>query len=216
MKFVDGYFLTVSSFAFFLQALSVQELNGKKSILPVVLPSHMIHSSSSKPTFASNETISSSGQGFTDQDMMKALLSSYDCQAIIGRGSSGQVFEVLHKITREKFACKIVHKNILINNEGTMITESEIMNRTKHINIIRLHELFETSASKWFILEHANAGTLHLAQASELNYNERVVSSTFKQVLRHYLGIVHRDLKQDNILCCVSVRLLTLLFNYKY
>lgn len=180
-------------------------------MLPVVLPSHMIHSSSSHSTLASDDSVSSTSSMVTDQDMMKSLLNRYDCKAIIGKGSSGQVFEVVHKITGEKFACKIVHKNFMINDEGTMTTETEIMKRTKHANIVRLHELFETSASKWFILEHANAGTLQMALASEANYTEHVVADAFKQVLKgvqylHYLGIVHRDLKQDNILCSVSVR----------
>ena len=79
----------------------------------------------------------------------------------------------------------------------------------EHENILRLHALFESDNSRWFVMELANAGSLQNALALEEEYSEATVASTFKQVLEgvkylHSKGIVHRDLKQDNILCSVE------------
>ena len=178
---------------------------------PVVLPSHKIHSSSSARTASSDEWeyMPIVTDAKADEEMLHKLLESYAAGAVLGKGSSGQVFQVTDKVSGETRACKVVRKNSAINDDRTMSTETEIMKRMKHENILRLHELYETSTSRWFILELANAGSLQQALALEDNYSEAVVAGAFKQVLEgvkylHSMGIVHRDLKQDNILCSVT------------
>ena len=141
--------------------------------------------------------------------MFSSLLQDYECGQILGKGSSAQVFEVLHKATQQKYACKVVHKNNSINDAQTMRVETDILMRMNHKNIAKLHELYETKLSKWYIMELANGGSLHTALAEEENYTEDLIATHFKQVLEgmkylHEIGIVHRDLKQDNILCTVT------------
>lgn len=199
-----------------MQKFTRKDQNGKSYIVPVVLPSNKVHSTSSLSTTDTEDLDEDSSKAPSpktlpdvDTMMFKSLLETYDCGEILGKGSSAQVFQVTHKRTGVKYACKVVHKNMTINDEGTMNTETEIMKRMKHENIIGLHELYETASSKWFILELANGGSLHTALAAESNYTEELVARHFKQVLQgvqylHSMGIVHRDLKQDNILCSIS------------
>ena len=184
-------------------------------MVPEAVPAHRVHSSGSMSTISSEKEESGSSSSSTPKQgeefsMLNTMLSSYECGKILGKGSSGHVFEVTHKTSGEKFACKVIHKNFMMNDDRTMNTEVEIMKHVRHENIANMHELYETSASKWFILELANAGTLHTALATESNYTEGLIAAQFKQVLQgvqylHSMGIVHRDLKQDNILCSVSV-----------
>ncbi len=141
--------------------------------------------------------------------MLASLHSTYHIGSMIGQGSSAQVFNVQHRVTGDAFACKVVRRAGM-NNERTMSTETEIMMRLKHENITQLHELYETSNSQWFIMELANAGTLQTALAEEVNYTEELVAGLFKQVLSgvkhlHDMGIVHRDIKMENILCSLVV-----------
>jgi len=161
-------------------------------------------SSSGSPSKGTVDGFTARDAWFADREMLNQVLSTYDNSTILGKGSSAQVFQVTHRETGETFACKIVRKSHM-NDERTMSTETEIMMRLKHENLVQLHELFETSTSRWFIMELANAGTLQSALAAEVNYTEDLVAGLFKQILSgvkhlHDMGIVHRDLKQDNIL----------------
>eukprot|EP01032_Pedospumella_encystans_P010230 gene10230-11974_t len=185
------------------------ERSSKPYILPVVIPANKLHSSSSIKTVDSSSgpdshLDASKAAWYADREMLADILSSYESREVLGKGSSAQVFQVVHKETGKLYACKIVRKSQM-NDERTMSTETEIMMRLKHENITQLHELYETSNSRWFIMELANAGTLQTALAEEVNYTEELVAGLFKQVLSgvkhlHDMGIVHRDLKQDNIL----------------
>ena len=172
---------------------------------------------SSLSTIASESTLSEQNSPEktinTDNEnelMFQKLLETYECGSILGKGSSAQVFEVIHKFTGIKYACKVVFKDHSINDINTMKTEIEIMKRVKHENIISLYEIYETSTTQWFILELANSNTLHatLATLTHNNYNEKLISSIFLDILYsiqylHSIGIIHRDIKQDNILCSI-------------
>jgi len=130
---------------------------------------------------------------------------TYDIGKVLGHGASGKVFMVTHKVTGQKFACKVVKKNSSMNDAQSMSTEIEIMKRIRHRNIVSMYELYETPKCLWIILELVDGGDLHHYLAHALHYNEVMASRQMKQILQglhylHSLGVVHRDLKLDNIL----------------
>lgn len=134
---------------------------------------------------------------------------TYDIGKVLGHGASGKVYTVIHKQTQQAFACKVVKKNSSMNDAQSMSTEIEIMKRVRHRNIVSMYELYETPKCLWIILELVDGGDLHHFLAHTLHYNEVMASRQFKQILAglHYLhsqGVVHRDLKLDNILLSVS------------
>jgi len=139
---------------------------------------------------------------------------TYEIGKVLGHGASGKVYQVVHKGTGQSFACKVVKKNSSMNDAQSMSTEIEIMKRIRHRNIVSMYELYETPKCLWIILELVDGGDLHHYLAHTVHYNEVMASKQFRQILAgchylHSLGVVHRDLKLDNIL--LNVRLLALI-----
>ena len=134
---------------------------------------------------------------------------TYEIGKTLGHGASGKVYMVTHKQTGMKYACKVVKKNSSMNDAQSMSTEIEIMKRIRHRHVVSMYELYETPKCLWIILELVDGGDLHHFLAHTLHYNEVMAARQFKQVLQglhylHSLGVVHRDLKLDNILLQVQ------------
>ena len=129
----------------------------------------------------------------------------YHFESILGYGASGKVYLVWRRDTLEKFACKVIKKNDTMNDAESMNTEIEIMKRVRHAHIVTMYELFESSQCLWLILELVEGTGLRGGLANKSSYTEWTAARLVKQMLEalHYLhsrGVIHRDLKIDNIL----------------
>jgi len=129
---------------------------------------------------------------------------TYELGRVLGHGASGEVLQCTHKGTGSQFACKVVRKSAM-NDAQSMSTEIEIMKRIRHKNVVSMYELYETPRCLWIILELVDGGDLfhHLAETPD--YCEGSASRHIKEMLQgvhylHSLGVVHRDLKLDNVL----------------
>jgi calcium-dependent protein kinase len=136
------------------------------------------------------------------QELVK---QTYNFEKILGSGASGEVYLVTHKKAGEKYACKIIKKDGNMNDAESMATEIEIMKRVRHQHVVTLYEIFESASCMWLILELVDGGDLNYFIGEHKHYSEKVVSHHFRQILSglHYLhsqGVVHRDIKLDNIL----------------
>ena len=134
----------------------------------------------------------------------------YKFEKLLGHGASGSVHLVKHKKTGQRYACKTIKKDGGMNDADSMGTEIEIMKIVRHRNIVGMTELYESSSQLWLILELVEGGDLNFFISQMDHYSENIISCLFKQILQgvHYLhsqGIVHRDLKLDNVLLSGNV-----------
>ena len=141
-----------------------------------------------------------------EEATFELVKKTYHFQKQIGKGSSGIVHLVYHKDLNQRFACKVIEKSGPINDLQSMRTEIEILKKVKHLRVVTLHELYESPKCMWLILELVEAGGLRSKLTTmRRKFPESLSAKLTRQILEgvqylHSLGIVHRDIKIDNIL----------------
>lgn len=152
-------------------------------------------------------------------DVDEALvLKSYELGRVIGHGASGKVYRCRSIESSVEYACKVIHKDARMNDAQSMSTEVEIMKRIRHENVVSMFELFQNNRCIWMILELVDGGDLRgfLTQNKHL-YTEAMVAAHMKQIFSgvhhlHSMGVIHRDLKLENILLKVKFTSSSVLF----
>lgn len=82
---------------------------------------------------------------------------------VIGQGAFATVWPVRHKVTRERYAVKLI-KKMTITQYGLLESieqEVKIMYKLRDEHVIRLYDHFEDDHKVYLLLEHASNGTLY-------------------------------------------------------
>ncbi|KAI8874533.1 Pkinase-domain-containing protein, partial [Backusella circina FSU 941] len=131
-------------------------------------------------------------------------MTSVGCYAIgdtIGEGTFGKVKKGVHKLTGRQVAIKKISKQ----HAPMMAREIHHHRQLKHPNIIMLYEMITTESTIHIISEYAPNGDLLDALTDCGRCDEHRVRKWVHQLTDaisycHTRGIVHRDLKLENIL----------------
>ncbi len=139
----------------------------------------------------------------------------YDVVSELGRGSMGAVYLVRHPLTHAEFAAKIIFADLLSRNDSfkrRFIREAEIAMMADHPNLIKVCQVGRDPETGYgfMIMDYAGGGSLrdHIARHLALRHSAYSVKEALA-VIRPLLsalgeadrlGVVHRDIKPDNIL----------------
>jgi serine/threonine protein kinase len=126
---------------------------------------------------------------------------------VIGRGSFGKVFLAEHKTTKKLFAVKSIRKDILIQYDQveSTILEKDIMFECDHPFLVGMEYLFQNELRLYFVMPFVRGGELYTFFKAQKRFTEKQVIFYAAQITiaigyLHLKGIVHRDLKLENIL----------------
>ncbi|MCC6559491.1 MAG: serine/threonine protein kinase [Polyangiaceae bacterium] len=127
---------------------------------------------------------------------------------LIGKGSMGAVYEARDEWIQRHVALKLLHPRHAQSSHVVrrFRKEAQAMARVSHPNVVAVHEMGRHSDGTFFIVQELLTGrTLreHLDERQRLSIDEAVeILSPIMGALiaAHGQGIVHRDVKPDNII----------------
>ncbi|XP_050358375.1 serine/threonine-protein kinase par-1 isoform X1 [Nymphalis io] len=133
-------------------------------------------------------------------------VGNYELEKTIGTGNFAIVKLATHSITKSKVAIKIIDKSRLDeDNLKKTFREIAIMKRLQHPHIVRLYQVMESSHTLYLVTEYAPNGEIFDHLVSKGRMPESEAARAFAQMVAavgycHANGVVHRDLKAENLL----------------
>jgi serine/threonine protein kinase len=124
----------------------------------------------------------------------------------LGRGGMGAVYAVVHEHIGKRAALKVVHQRLLVPgfNCDRMLLEAKVVNQVGHPNIVDIFETGKLADGRPYIVMERLEGQSLSARADAGKLLPDLVIAILLQVCdalvaAHAAGIVHRDLKLDNV-----------------
>ncbi|KAI0254525.1 hypothetical protein BJV78DRAFT_1345757 [Lactifluus subvellereus] len=129
------------------------------------------------------------------------VVGNYTLGKIIGEGAYGKVRLGTHRLTSTRVAIKQIPKAL----SATLTREIHHHRQLHHPHITQLYEVIATESSIWLVTELCSGGELFDYLTEKGRISEEETRRIFGQICLavnylHEKGIVHRDLKLENVL----------------
>jgi serine/threonine-protein kinase len=136
-----------------------------------------------------------------------AIGGDYTVEGEIGRGGMGVVFAARDQRLKRRVAIKVLPPELAYRSEirTRFIREAQTAARLSHPNIVPIHDVGEADGLVYFVMGYVDGESLgsRLKRRGRLPIEEvrRIMKETADAIgLAHTMGIIHRDIKPDNIL----------------
>jgi|GEM_PF-1694247 len=138
------------------------------------------------------------------------LGDKYRVEALIGRGGMGAVYRASHVLTGKQVALKwMLRSSADLTARRRLLREALAAGRIDHPNVVDVYDVGEhESCAAYLVMEllHGEALRARLARAP-LDWREALeilLPAVCGVSAAHRAGVIHRDLKPDNIFLCTD------------
>ncbi|GAC1375332.1 MAG: hypothetical protein NVSMB44_43850 [Ktedonobacteraceae bacterium] len=132
-------------------------------------------------------------------------LGNYRLQRLLGRGTFAEVYLGEHLYLRTYAAIKVLRAALNEKDEQLFLSEAQTVAQLAHPNIVRVREFAIERSIPFLAMDYAPGGTLRhryprgtcLSLEKIVNYVTHIAAAL---QYAHNRGIIHRDVKPENIL----------------
>ncbi len=129
----------------------------------------------------------------------------YRIERVLGTGAMGTVYEAVHEKLDRRAALKVIKSGAIAGEVERQRFEDEarLLAQLHHPNIVQIFEVGEHEGQPFFSMEFCPEGTLRTQVSDDTSPAEAAaLIETLAQAVHaaHEKGVIHRDLKPDNIL----------------
>ncbi|NNE65894.1 MAG: serine/threonine protein kinase, partial [Pyrinomonadaceae bacterium] len=132
-------------------------------------------------------------------------LSHYKILSEIGKGGMGEVYLAHDTELDRKVAIKFLSDEFVDDSDklNRFVQEAKAASALNHPNIITIHQIGITDDTRFIALEYIEGETLTERLKNKLKFNKALdIATQIASALdaAHAAGIVHRDIKPDNVM----------------
>jgi len=143
------------------------------------------------------------------EKLVGQVIDNYKILEIIGRGGMGVVFKAIDLSLEKVVALKMIDPLLAKDDNflNRFKTEAKALARLENSNIVGVYALRDTEYGLFMVMEYVKAKTI----SEWIREKGRYSSAETKEIARHFLkaighahkvGVIHRDIKPNNILLC--------------
>ena len=140
------------------------------------------------------------------------VLGAYRIVRRIGTGGMGAVYEAEHRELNKRVAIKTPYSDAGLSPEGRarFVQEGRTVSRIRHPHVVDITDVGEIDDVAYMVMEYLEGETLAALIKREGPLQARVIADILVPVAAalheaHSRGVVHRDMKPDNIFLTRSV-----------
>lgn len=141
------------------------------------------------------------------QRLGEVLQGQYEIEGEIGRGGMGIVYSARDLSLKRRVAIKVLPPELAFRDEirTRFLREAQTAARLSHPNIVPIHSVGEEGGLVYFVMGYVDGESL----AARLRRREQLPAEEVRRIMKetadalglaHAVGIIHRDIKPDNIL----------------
>jgi eukaryotic-like serine/threonine-protein kinase len=132
----------------------------------------------------------------------------YDIQSVLGQGGMGIVYKAHDRVLDEPVAIKLLRAEA-VASDATLLDrfkqEIRLARKISHRNVLRTHDIGETDGLRYISMEYVKGLTLKQLIESDRLLPKPAALRIAKQICAglaaaHAVGVVHRDIKPQNIM----------------
>jgi serine/threonine-protein kinase len=142
-----------------------------------------------------------------EDTLVGRVIRGYEFVGAIGEGTTGRVYLAYQSSVGRQVAIKILHQRFAEHTEFVhrFHAEAELVARLEHPHIVPLYDFWDDAQGIFIVMRWLKSGSLRTMLSQEGSPSLNQIASILEQVasglsIAHDVGIIHRDIKPDNIL----------------